>query len=85
MAGLKAEPAKINTNLKPREAHLLVDKDSVEFRWGGEKGVSHAEFTGGDLDASVNRSCCAAGGGNLFHKRKKEQIYFNATKKKKKS
>lgn len=44
------------------EAHLLVEEDPVEVCWRGEELVLQGEFTGGDLDAGVDRSNCAAGG-----------------------
>lgn len=48
-------------------SHLLVEKDPEKIcRWSEELFL-HAEFTGWDLDAGVDRSSCAARGGNLFH------------------
>lgn len=54
------------------DAHLLVEEDPVELSWWGEESFSHAEFTGGDLDAGagVDWSSCGARGGNLFKKTK---------------
>ena len=45
-----------------RGAHLLVDEDPEEIVRGSEELLSQAEFTGGDLDASVDWGSCAARG-----------------------
>lgn len=68
------------------EAHLLVEEDSVELSRRGEELFSHAEFTGGDLDAGADWSSCAARGGNLFHTTRtkglvREDHWYTATRK----
>lgn len=62
----------IYENKKCDEAHLLVEEDPVEVGRRGEELFSHAEFTGGDLDAGVDRSRRAARGRNLHHVRQEE-------------
>lgn len=58
------------------DAHLLVEEDPVELSWRGEEHFFHAEFTGGDLDAGVDRSSCAARGGNLFNSRMRTKVWW---------
>lgn len=48
-----------------RDADLLLEKDSVQLSWWGEKRVFQGDFTGGDLDACVDGRSCAACGQNL--------------------